>query len=47
MIDTKNSSTAYVVMYKLITFFIMVFGLQQEDGSYNYSHGVGTSSASH
>ena len=35
-IDTKNSSTAYVV-----------FGLEQKDGSFGYSHGAGTSSPSH
>ena len=36
MIDTKNSSTAYVVMYKLI--IECFFGLKQEDGSFNYAH---------
>ena len=36
IIDTQNSSTAYVVMYKLITY-----------GSFDYSHGVGTSFPSH
>ena len=41
MIDTKNSSTAYVVMY-----YIMVFGLEQEDGSFSYHQGAGTSSPS-
>ena len=25
----------------------MVFGLEQEDGSFNYSHGAGTTSPSH
>ena len=41
MIDTKTSFTAYVVDH------IMVFGLEQEDGSFDYSHGAGTSSQSH
>ena len=40
MIDTKNRSTVYVVMYKLITY---IFGLEQEDGSFDYSHGACTS----
>ena len=43
-IDTKNSSTAYVVMYNLLH---NGFGLEQEDGSFDYSHGAGTSSPSH
>ena len=27
--------------------YTMVFGLEQEDGSFDYSHGAGTSSPSH
>ena len=45
MIDTKNSSAAYVVIYKIN--YMMVFGLKQADGSFDYSHGTGTSSPSH
>ena len=41
----QNSSTAYVVM--LWIDYLMVFGLEQEDGSFNCSHGAGTSSLSH
>ena len=25
----------------------MIFGLEQEDGSFDYSHGIGTSSSSY
>ena len=45
MIDNKNSSTAYVVMYRFA--YMMVFGIEQKDGSFDYSHGSGTSSPSH
>ena len=43
-IDTKNSSTAYVVMYNWLH---NCLGLEQEDVSFDYSHGAGTSSPSH
>ena len=41
MINTENSSAANVAIYNLT---IMHFGLEQEDGVFNYSHGAGTSS---
>ena len=44
-IDSKNSSTAYVILYELIG--IWVFGPEQEGGSLGRSHGAGTSSPSH
>ena len=45
MIDTQNSSSAYVVIYNLI--MRCFFGLEQEDGRFNYSHVAGTSPPSH
>ena len=44
MIDTKNFYTADVVMYYFD--YVLVFGLEQEDGNFNYSHDAGTSSPS-
>ena len=40
MIDTENSSTAYVVIYKLITKW---FWTRTEGWEFNYSHGADTS----
>ena len=44
MINTKNSSTAYVVIYKLIT---QCFWTGTGGWEFNHSHGAGTSSPSH
>ena len=44
MIDTKNSSTLCDNVY---IDYIIAFGLEQDDGSFDYSHGAGTSSPSH
>ena len=41
IIDINNSSTAYVKMYEIITYWVLDRGR-----GYNYPHGAGTSSPS-